>query len=99
MTSEVRAASMEGEAFAEQSAITPESVPSAAPPTFAGLDAGSYPGQQAMDAFRSAGFSVTGLYLSHAPARSVPNRVDTHWIAAAGYLAKLGAAAPGLPAP
>jgi hypothetical protein len=90
MTSEVRAASMEDEAFTEQSAITPVSEPSAAPPTFAGLDAGSYPGQQAMDAFRSAGFSVTGLYLSHAPARSVPNRVDTHWIAAAGYLTKEG---------
>ncbi len=90
MTSEIRAASMEDEAFAEELAETPKNVPSGGPPTFAGLDAGSYPGQGAMDAYRDAGFSVTGVYLSHAPARSIPNRIDTQWIAAASNLAKQG---------
>jgi hypothetical protein len=90
LTSEIRAASMEAEAFAEGSAVSPESAQSVGPPTFAGLDAGSYPGQPAMDAYRNAGFSVTGLYLSHAPARSVPNRVDTKWIMAAADLARQG---------
>ena len=90
MTSEIRAASMEEEAFAEKSVATPEAVPRAAGPGFAGLDAGSYPGQQAMTAFRTAGFSVTGLYLSHGPARSTRNNVDTGWIEAASALAKEG---------
>lgn len=90
MTSEIRAASMENEAFTEEPAVRPESAQSAGQPTFAGLDAGSYPGQQAMDAYRNAGFSVTGVYLSHAPARAIPNRVDTQWIAAASTLAKQG---------
>ena len=90
MTSEVRAASMEEEAFAEISTLMVQKAQPPAKPTFAGLDAGSYPGQHAMDAYRSMGFSITALYLTHAPARAVPNRVDGHWIAAAGYLAKAG---------
>ncbi|WP_456724627.1 MULTISPECIES: glycoside hydrolase domain-containing protein [unclassified Bradyrhizobium] len=32
----------------------------------------------------------SGLYLTHAPARSVPHKVDEGWIAAAGHLAKSG---------
>jgi hypothetical protein len=32
----------------------------------------------------------TGVYLSHAPARSIPHGVDTKWIAAAADLAKQG---------
>jgi hypothetical protein len=83
MTSEVRAASMEEEAFAEISTMTIQKAQPPAKPTFAGLDAGSYPGQHAMDAYRSMGFSVTALYLSHAPTRAVPNKVDDHWIAVA----------------
>jgi hypothetical protein len=90
MTSEVRAASMEDEVFAGVSAITPQSVQTSAQPTFAGLDAGSYPGQPAMDAYRNIGFAVTALYLSHAPARSVANNVDDKWIGAADYLTKAG---------
>jgi Domain of unknown function (DUF1906) len=91
MTSEIRAASMEDEAFTEELTATPEAVGvQLAQATFAGLDAGSYPGQTAMDVFQSAGFSVTGLYLSHAPARSFPNRVDTQWIAATNYLIQRG---------
>jgi hypothetical protein len=90
LTSEIRAASMEEEAFAEKLAAKPESLQPVGPPTFAGLDAGSYPGQKAMDAYRSAGFSVTGVYLSHAPARSSPKGADTQWIAAASNLAKQG---------
>jgi hypothetical protein len=43
-----------------------------------------------MDAYRGMGFAVTGLYLSHAPARSVRNKVDTGWIAAVDYLTKTG---------
>jgi hypothetical protein len=89
LTSEIRAASMEEEAFAEELTAKPESVQPEGPPTFAGFDAGSYPGQKAMDTYRSSGFSVTGVYLSHAPARSSTNGVDTQWIAAASNLAKL----------
>jgi Rv2525c-like, glycoside hydrolase-like domain len=81
---------MEAEAFAEISAEAPFSPKTTAPPTFAGLDAGSYPGQQAMDAYREMGFVVTGLYLTHAPARAVSHKVDAQWIAAAPYLAKTG---------
>jgi Domain of unknown function (DUF1906) len=84
MTSYNRAASMEAEAFAEQ---LPEGV---GLPSFAGLDTGSYPGDGAMATYRAAGFSVTGVYLSHAPARAIPNAVDTHWIAAASTLANQG---------
>jgi hypothetical protein len=90
MTSENRAASMEEEAFAEISTMTTESAAPPAKPTFAGLDAGSYPGQRAMDAYKGMGFAVTALYLTHAPARAVPNEVDDHWIAAADYLTKAG---------
>ena len=97
MTSEVRAASMEDEAFAEEGTpVTPTVAPeteaqeTVAQPTFAGLDAGSYPGAAAMAAFRNVGFSVTGLYLTHAPARSIPNRVDNGWIGAADGLARAG---------
>jgi hypothetical protein len=97
MTSEVRAANMEDEAFAEEMTATsnverPQEVSpdKAVQPTFAGLDAGSYPGPNAMTAFRSIGFSVTGLYLTHAPARSIPNRVDNGWISAADGLGKAG---------
>jgi hypothetical protein len=90
MTSEVRAESMEEEAFAGISAMSPQSAPTSVQPTYAGLDAGSYPGQHAMDAYRGMGFSVAALYLSHAPARSVRNNVDTGWIGAADYLTKTG---------
>jgi Domain of unknown function (DUF1906) len=90
VTSELRASSMEEEAFAELSAGAPINPKATAQPAFAGLDAGSYPGQGAMDAFRDMGFAVTGLYLTHAPARAVPHKVDDRWIAAAGYLAKTG---------
>lgn len=90
MTGEVRASSMEEEAFAEISAEPPINPKTTAPPTFAGLDAGFYPGQGAMDAYRDMGFAVTGLYLTHAPARAVPHKVDDKWIAAAPYLAKAG---------
>src|ERR1700683_2016117 len=78
MTSEVRAANMEDEAFAEEMTATsnverPQEVSpdKAVQPTFAGLDAVPT-GPNAMTAFRSIGFSVTGLYLTHAPARSIP---------------------------
>jgi hypothetical protein len=91
MTSEIRAASMEDEAFTEKLTTAPRAMElGVAQATFAGLDAGSYPGPNAMNAYRNAGFSVTGLYLSHAPARSIPNRVDTKWIAAASQLARDG---------
>src|SRR5581483_8117673 len=90
MTSEIRAESMENEAFADESVAQPESVQTAGPPTYAGLDAGSYPGQPAMDTYRGMGFSVTGLYLTHAPARVAPNKVDEGWIGAANYLIKSG---------
>jgi hypothetical protein len=43
-----------------------------------------------MDLYRSAGFTVSGLYLTHAPARSAPNKVDEGWIGAADYLTKTG---------
>jgi hypothetical protein len=91
MTSEVRAASMEDEAFAGISEIAAAGhQQESAQITYAGLDAGSYPGQPAMDAYRSMGFAVTALYLSHAPARSIPHRVDAGWIAAADYLTRAG---------
>jgi hypothetical protein len=97
MTSEVRAPSMEEEAFAEEMAAAPESsggprigAETAVQPTFAGLDAGSYPGPVAMAAFRNLGFSVTGFYLTHAPARSSSHGVDSGWISAADGLARAG---------
>lgn len=90
MTSEIRAESMEHEAFAAVSAMVPQSTPIPAQQSFAGLDAGSYPGPHAMEAYRSVGFAVTALYLTHGPARSVSNRVDEKWIAAADYLGKSG---------
>lgn len=97
MTSEVRAASMEDEAFAEQMAAPPgverpqETGPEkVAQPTFAGLDAGSYPGPTAMTAFRNMGFSVTGLYLTHAPARFSSHGVDNGWISATDGLSRAG---------
>jgi hypothetical protein len=33
---------------------------------------------------------VTGVYLSHAPSRSIQHAVDTHWIAAASNLSRQG---------
>jgi hypothetical protein len=81
---------MEAEAFAEQSAATPESIQGVAQPSFAGLDTGSFPGQPAMDAYRTAGFSVTGVYLTQGPTRSISNAVDARWIAAASTLATQG---------
>ena len=52
MTSEIRTMSMEQEAFSEAPATAPapESALAGGPPSFAGLDAGSFPGQAAMDA-------------------------------------------------
>ncbi len=90
MTSDVRAARMEAEAFSEIPTKSTQSVQPQAQPTYAGLDAGSYPGQPAVDTYRGMGFAVTALYLSHAPARSIPHEVDAGWIAAADYLAKSG---------
>jgi hypothetical protein len=90
MTSEIRTESMENEAFAGESVAKPESVQTVGAPTYAGLDAGSYPDQKAMDAYRGMGFAVTGLYLTHAPARIARNKVDEGWIGAADYLAKTG---------
>jgi hypothetical protein len=91
LTSEIRTMSMEQGAFSEAPATAPapESALAGGPPSFAGLDAGSFPGQAAMDAYKNVGFSVTGVYLTHSPARSA-SRVDTQWIAAAANLAKQG---------
>jgi hypothetical protein len=82
---------MEQEAFAAPRATAPASQNALAggPPSFAGLDAGGFPGQAAMDAYKNAGFSVTGVYLTHSPARSA-SKVDTKWIAAAPNLARQG---------
>jgi len=90
MTSDVRAASAESEAFAQVSSMTLQRARAPTGTTFAGLDAGSYPGQRAMDAYRAMGFAVTSLYFNHAPARAIPNKVDNKWIAAANYLRKSG---------
>lgn len=90
MTSDIRAASMESEAFSDISNITLQGARTPSAATFAGLDAGSYPGQQAMDAYKGMGFAVTALYLTHAPARAIPNKVDKNWIAAADYLRQSG---------
>ena len=53
MTSELRAASVEEEAFAKELAERPESVQGVSPPTFAGLDA-DLPHQEFESAHRSA---------------------------------------------
>ncbi|MGY3591505.1 hypothetical protein ACVIGB_008916 [Bradyrhizobium sp. USDA 4341] len=52
MTSDIRASRMEEATFAEMVSEEPTRTTSTPQPTFAGLDAGSYPGDKAMDAYR-----------------------------------------------
>jgi hypothetical protein len=78
---------MEGEAFAEE--LQGPLIAEAPLASFAGLDAGSFPGDAAMRAYRDMGFAVTGLYLSHGPARTGDHAAHD-WIAAATGLVRAG---------
>jgi hypothetical protein len=88
MTSLFRSDDMEMRAFSDIIQI-PSANLEASIATFAGLDREDYPGEDAMSAYKDAGFKVTCVYLANKPGR-IKGGANSGWIGAAAKLASKG---------